>query len=400
MRVVHVLQDLSVHTGGPPVIVAEASEAMTRLGVPATIVATNSKYTPSTRIHAQVSPDDLPPAAHNVDVRLCATDPPRRIAYSRELIRVVDECVAEADVVHMHMLYFVPQWAAYRSAKRHGAALVISPHGGLDPYLRRHGRLRKEITGRLWLDKAFEYSTALHLGGEEEIPMVSDIAPHAPREVVPNGVRWKAYQGLPSGSQFRENHLDGFDGELVLFMGRLTEKKKVDLLIRAFALLVDEGSGARLVLAGPDHEGMGESLRALVADLGVTGRVVFPGTLTGDDKLSALNAADVWVLSSASESYSMAVIEALAAGLPCVLTPQIFLAPELAAEDAAVIVELNPRSVADGIDGLLRDPARRHRVGESARAFARHHDWSETAKQWVAMYDRAIELNEKRSART
>ena len=390
LRVLHVTQDLSARTGGPPVVITEACLALERRGVHNTVVATDAALMAKAASRERIKPQDLPPGAEVLDLRLCRLQTPRRFAFSRPLYQLLKEITPEYDVVHVHTLYLFPHLSAYRMARRHDVPYVVSPHSALDPYLRRQGRVKKAIAWRLWQGADVEGAAALHLFAEEEFRLVEDIAPAVPRAIVPNGVRWENYQDLPRASTFRDRYLPGYTGPIVMFLGRIAEKKGIEVLIEAFAQVLAQGIDARLVIAGPDNEGTGLMLHELVRRRAIQDRTSFVGMLRGDEKLAALAAANVWALSSRSEGFSMAVIEALAAGRACLLSPAIFLGSEAEREGAAIVCDPNPEAFSRGLVELLTNDKRRRQMAEAARAFARRYDWDVVSEEWERMYTRAI----------
>ena len=174
---------------------------------------------------------------------------------------------------------------------------------------------------------------------------------------------------------------------IVLTLGRISAKKGLDILIRAFAR--SEGareSRALLVIAGPDDENLTSALEFLAVDEGVGDSVIFTGMLRGADKLAALGAADVSALSSHTENFGVAVAEALAASRATVLSSAINIAPDAAAADAAVMVAPSVEPFASAITALLRDPERRRQMGARARSFSRRYDWDVVAPELAKMY--------------
>lgn len=386
MKVLHVVPGLASRTGGPAVSVVESSVALRLCGVEATIMTTDLADAPFSPSRRRIRASELPAGAESLDVRLFATRWPYRLRYAPTLLGELRRQASRFDVVHIHSLFLFPQFAAFREAVRQGVPYIVSPRGALDPYLRRRGRLRKAVTDALWQRRMLERASALHLTSREEARLTADVAPSVRRVVVPNGIRWADYQELPGRAEFRDRRLGGYDGPIVLNLGRISHKKGLDVLIRAFARVRGRVGECRLVIAGPDDEGLSPRLAALADDEGVGSQVTWTGMLHGRDKLAALAAADVWALSSHTENFGVAVVEALAAGLPTVVSPAVNIAPELAAAGAASVCPLEPGAFADGIAALLEDEARRAALGERARAFARRYDWSETAPLLSAMY--------------
>jgi glycosyltransferase involved in cell wall biosynthesis len=176
---------------------------------------------------------------------------------------------------------------------------------------------------------------------------------------------------------------------VVLFMGRLHERKGLQLLIPAFADAVKTAPDARLLIAGPD-EGMSSTLEAQVNQCNLAGRVIFTGMLTGDDRLAALAAADLFALPAVGEGFSMAVLEAMACGLPVLLTPGCNF-PEVVDAGAGLVVERQVPALRGALCTLLTGGERRASMGRSARALIQaRFTWSQVVTQLEDVYRAVI----------
>lgn len=391
MRVLQVVPSVASRTGGPATSVVESSLALRRCGVETAVFATDMAEPASAACHRRVSASDLPPGAEGLDIRIFPACRPYRLAFSPSLYRALEGEVSEYDVVHIHSLYLFPQFAAHRLATCHGVPYVVSPRGSLDPYLRRRGRLRKAAADLIWQRNLLGGAAFLHLTSEEEARLVDDVAPLVSRIVIPNGIRWSDYQDLPAPDQFRKRYLAGEDGPILMNLGRMSHKKGLDILVRAFSLVVAEVPQCWLVVVGPDDEGLTPHLRALAEREGVASRVVFTGILRGEDKLAALAAADIWALPSHTENFGNAVMEALAAGLAAVVSPAVNIAPDIDAAAAGVVCEQTPQAFASEIIGLLRNEDRRSGLGCKAREFAKRYDWAAVGPRLAEMYAQAAQ---------
>lgn len=386
MRVLQVVTSLASRTGGPAFDVVESSLALRQCGVQVTIFTTDMAETPAAKHHTRVLSSDMPAGIQELDVHTFPARWPYRIAFCPGLYRALGNEISNFDVVHIHSLFTFPQFAAYRQSKRHGVPYVLAPCGALDPYLRKHGRFRKAIVDVLWQRDMFKGAAAFHLRSAEEAQQIDDIAPAVPRAVVSNMIQCSKFLQLPSGREFRQRYLGGDGGPIVMNIGRLSYKKGLDILICAFAILSKNMPDCWLAIVGPDDEGLMSQLRALAEREGVASHVVFTGMLSGDDKLGAMAAADVWALSSHGENFGIVVAEAMAAGLPVIISPAVNIASEIMEAGAGVVCELTPEAFSAEITALLRDPSRRRDLGRKARQFVKRWDWGVVGPQMADMY--------------
>lgn len=376
---------VSSRAGGLIGFTADASESLIDAGHEVTIFSTNLGPVPSSGEFRKLTPDEMPAAADKLDIELFDVEHPRRLVHSPDLARRLNDVAGEFDLVHVHSLWLHPQYAGARAARRNDVPYVVSPHGALDPALRGRGRARKALTSTLWQNRMLREAGVLHITTEEEGELIADVAPNVPRRVVPNGI-WVDRLADPQadGERFRDRHLQGHSGKVILYFGRITFKKGIDILLRAFAQAAPEGT--RLAIVGPDDEGLGPQLEALATELGVASATVFTGPLYGRDRADALAAADVWALPSHTENFGIAVVEAMALGCACVVSPAVNLAPAISQAGAGVVAELDPQVFGSAMAELLADEPRRAAVSASAREFAQRYDWSRVAPQLAELY--------------
>ncbi len=387
LEIVNVLPIVSARAGGPPAFVGPLALELQRRGHRVLTLTTDLALPPGARGQRPAHAAEILPSMAAAGYSAFATRRPRRLLYSPALAAEAKAAVRAADVVHIHSLWLYPQYAAYRAAVHHHVPYVVSPHGALDPALAARGRLRKQATSALWQRRMFERATLIHVTTGAEAELIPDVAPNVPRAVVPLGVDLSEQTACPDPAAFRRNYLDGYQGLVVLFLGRLTFKKGIDLLIRAFTDARPE-IDCRLVVAGPDDERLAPSLHALAERGGVGGDVVFTGPLFGEARAAAFAAADVFALTSHTENFGVAVIEAVAAGCPALISSAVNLAPEMGAAGAAVVVELNEGSITAGLRRALGDPGLRDRLRVAGREFARRYELGAVAGELERMYER------------
>jgi glycosyltransferase involved in cell wall biosynthesis len=311
------------------------------------------------------------------------------LAFSPALYRAACELAASSDLVHLHSLWHFPQYAGYRAASRARTPYIVSPHGALDPYLRRRGRVRKGLSTWLYQERLLREASLIHVTTDAEADLIADVATEVPRSIVPCGLYVQEFRELPAREVFRRRYLHGYGGPVILFLGRITYKKGVERLLRAFAHVRRQGE-CRLVVVGPDDEGLRPGLERLALELKVAQDVHFLGPLYGEERRAALATADVWALCSYTENFGIAVIEAMAAGCAVCISPGVNVSADVTGAEAGVVAGLEPEEFGAALAQLLADDARRLRLGSAARRFADRYDWSAVTPRLLDMYRRAV----------
>jgi glycosyltransferase involved in cell wall biosynthesis len=182
----------------------------------------------------------------------------------------------------------------------------------------------------------------------------------------------------------------------IVFLGRINWKKGLDLLIPAMA----HTPGARLIVAGNDEECYQLKLESLARECGVSSRVSFIGPVHNEAKWQLLRSADVFALTSYSENFGNAVLEAMACGVPVVVTAGVGLASTVAAHDAGRVVEGTPAAIGEAIRNLLHDREARRRLGANGRRIvAERFSWEGVAREMSHLYAELV-LSDTSKARS
>lgn len=303
---------------------------------------------------------------------------PRTVTF--ELGRFLEREVDRFDLVHIHGLWRYPQWVAARAAKRSGIPYIVSPHGMCEPFEMAHKGWRKSLLWNLVERHNLGRAAALHAITEAERGYCENLT-RTPVWVIPNGVV------LPSEVPREiEVHLPlklPATDPVLLFLGRLHPKKGLDLLLQALTQIKD----AQLVLAGPDPVGYRATLLEQVHRHHLQERVHFPGMVTGLAKQALLARADAFVLPSYSEGFSMAVLEALAAAKPVVITQRCYF-DRVAEAGCGWVVEPTVADLTQALKALLHlAPEERTKMGLRGRSLVEsEYTWSAVAHQMHELY--------------
>lgn len=376
MRVLHVISTVDARMGGPSLALGGLAAAQMRAGMGVEVMAT-FRDGEDDSVESQLK------AAGVSVVRAGPVGGP--IWRHPDIWPRVSECVARADVVHIHALWEEVQHAAARVCQRTGKPYIIRPCGMLDPWSLRQGKWKKRICMAWRLRRNLNRAAGLHFTTAIERDLTAGLNLKAPAIVEPNGVDLAEYADLPARGEWRAKHPSLGDRPVVMFMSRLHPKKGLELLVPAFAMIAQKD--AALVIAGPDSDGHGDQIRALAAKLGVADRVLFTGMLKGREKLSALVDADLFVLASHQENFGNVVAEAMAAGTAVVVSDQVNLWLEVVESGAGAVVKMDVGDIAAKIESWLGNESARRAAGANGRAFAmKHFDWDQIARRWGDRY--------------
>ena len=347
--------------GGPLQVAHSLAKAMVQRGHVVTVCATNLT---DHMADLQVSLDQ-PVDVDGVTVFYEAVPRLRKWGYSPALRHRVKTLMAEADFVLVHNHFQYAGWISAAQSRRLGKPYIVFPHASLKRQsIRSSSGFAKRLY--LWLLERKNYQCAEHVAfnAEEEL---GDSLFAENGIVVPNGVDPRDFEVLPSRGAFRSRHPEIGDKLILLFLGRIDiTQKALDVMLEAFAKRVRAGSDAVLVLAGPSEGGDLARLQSMVAKFGLCKRVLFTGLVLGNEKLELLRDADVFLMPSRYEGLSIALLEAMASGLPIVLSDRCGLHREIERKNCGLVVRPTAESVAAAMANM-EDKAARSTYGKNSR---------------------------------
>ena len=249
-------------------------------------------------------------------------------------------------------------------------------------------RHKKRLYGRLVGDALFEGAAAIVATSETERRELIEGGVNADKIVLRrNGLDLGEFQTLPARGAFRAQHGLSEKEPLVLFLGRWSFIKGLDLLVQAFSRIERE---ARLIIAGPDDEdGCARRIRGLIVELQLGERVILTGPIYYGEKLRAFVDADVFVLPSRYESFGNAAAESVACGTPVLVTDRCGIAPLVDAR-AGLVVACELEGLIEGMNRLLVDSSLRTRLQKGCADVARNLSWDEPVGVMETLYSSIV----------
>jgi glycosyltransferase involved in cell wall biosynthesis len=275
------------------------------------------------------------------------------------------------DLLHIHALFSFTSTAAAFAAYHSETPYIVRPLGVLNSWgIKNRRRALKAISFRIFEDRILRHAAAMHYTSRAEFREAQKAGATATPHVIPLGINAEPFLNLPGPEVFHTLAPQSAGREVVLFLSRLDPKKGLDLLLPAFAKVHAKRPSALLVIAGSGEIHFVANLKKIAAAFGISEHIVWAGHLAGTAKLSALRAASLFVLPSYSENFGIALVEALAAGLPCVTTRGVAIHETIQQSEAGMVVDSDPEAIATAVLALLADRNSRENLSKRARALA------------------------------
>ncbi len=361
MHVVLVTHYSPPHPGGVQFVVSQLWERLASRGHSTTMVTCDTGI--PTGVHREGTKTRIGVPAVNVLEKYSIPYP---IFDPISLIRTLKDVLASADAIHVHGMLFMSSVVAARMGRRLHLPVILTEHVGRVPF--RHPvfngaqRVAFETIGRVCCRQA-DAITVLNGRVEREIRKL--VNSRITIAKVPNGVDAKLFH--PPSREMRESlrRKWGFNRFTALFVGRFVHKKGLSLLLEAKTKDFD------LILCGDDRNG--ESVRTL-------------GRLDQGTLAEVYRAADLLVLPSEGEGFPLVVQEAMASGLPVIVTDN----PEnreYLDDTVARFVPRDATAIRDAILLFVREPGLRERMGIAARRWAvERFDWERCVDRYLELY--------------
>lgn len=387
MKILHVIGSIAPRDGGPSSTVIHLCCEFAKLGHGVSIFTTNADGKQNLDV-----PLDRPVYTDGVKIRYFPVQWPRWYKFSLPLLKALRDEIPKSDLVHIHLLYLFHTLIAAYYCRKYQVPYVIIPQGVLDPYIRKRHSFRKCAYNFFLEKRNLNGAAAIQYTTEEERNLAASLRIKADSVVVPLGVGLTEYATLPPYGTFRKKHPELEDKKIILFLSRINFKKGLDILVRAMGKIIRGRDDVYLVLAGPDNEGYGAKVKRWLEEEVALQHSLFTGMLLGKDKLAALRDSDLFVLPSHSENFGIAVVEAMACGLPVVISNKVNIWREVAEAGAGIITNCDSHQVAEAILKLLDDRNSREEMGKRGkRLVEKKYTWPKIARQMIEVYKQILE---------
>jgi glycosyltransferase involved in cell wall biosynthesis len=365
LRILHVAATLKPSYGGPATATPQMCFALAELGHSVTLICS----------------DEAPvgagmPTHPRLTYEFCPRLPPHRWAFSWLLSRRLLALISAADIVEIHSLYYFSTWRAASLCRRMGTPYVVRPHGALNAYHRARRRWKKRPYEALIDFPALRSASAVLCDSELERQAVALLSVNGRLEVVPVGV------DVPPADRPEPATLP----LVVLYLGRVTAKKRVDILLRGVALAIAAGAHLRLSIVGSIDPDLDKPLKDLTRRLGLSTVSTFYGLVEDSAKSDHLKNSHVFVLISDDESFALAALEAMANGLATILSTRVGISAWASIAGACLTAD-DADQLSVLLTTLARDLSLCDSMGIAARALVmREFSWPARAQEMAHLY--------------
>lgn len=315
-----------------------------------------------------------------------------QFGFSRRFSCEFRSMLREHDIVHVHSQWNWPTYWAACVARKERIPVVFRPAGALDRFDVRKHALMKRVLGPLLLRRLFQPPNMFHCTARREVEELVDYGGAAEREVLHLPV--PAVPGVDGSARAKARADCGIplDAPVVLFMSRLNYKKGLELLLPALAAAKRRIPSLHFVLAGTGERELEVLVDRLVADYGMVTWTHRVGFVAGARKSAMLAACDVFALPSQNENFGVSVVEALSAGIPVLVSPEVYLVNEIGPSAAVAVSERSIPAIARELERLigLTQRERETIAGEARRIWAAHFAPELLRPRYIDFYQRAI----------
>lgn len=382
LKVLHVIPSVAPCRGGPSKAVLEMVAALRNNGVEAEIATTNDDGIGLLDVELNKKVD-----FGNVPVRFFGRYSPninaaREFAYSRDFKCWIKQHIHDYDLVHVHAVFSFCCSYTMALARKTKTPYIVRPIGQLQKWSLAQTAIKKRIYLKLIERKNIESASAIQFTATSEkleAEQLFTINSH----VIPLGI--KPTQPSTWSKQQLFDRLKTNDSKLnILYISRLHEKKGLEMLMLAFR---DLDIDARLWIAGDGENTYRQYLSQYAHQLGISERCCFIGHVDGEYKNALLQHADLFALTSYSENFGIAVLEAMSAGLAPLITRGVALSEIVEDNALGFVCEPDENEIRDKLVFALKNKETLKKTGQLAATYTHaSYSWEEISARIKRLY--------------
>jgi glycosyltransferase involved in cell wall biosynthesis len=386
MKILQIVPSISLVYGGPSQMVLGLSAALAKLGQDVTIITTDSNG--DTGQNPLDVPLEVPVAQNGYQIYYFRCSPFRRYKFSLSLFAWLANNAKNYDIAHIHALFSPVSSISASIARSRQLPYILRPLGTLDPADLRKKRQLKQIYATFLEKPNLAAAAGVHFTSQQECQISERFRIKTNDIVIPLGIDFFD-KPEDQGADFNIPQ----DKPIILYMSRLDPKKGLDLLLPSLETLLQRGLDFHFVLAGgnPQDREYENRIKNQIETSVLAKNTTITGFVTGKVKNSLLARADLFVLPSYYENFGIAVAEAMAAGIPVVISDRVDLHPAVQEAAAGWITPCNREELTNTLETALTHPEIRQQRGKNARDLVlTKYSWDAIAEQMLNAYKNLV----------
>lgn len=345
MKVLHLIADISRKSGGPAKSIFFIADYLFEKKIDVEIATTD--YNITINEINNIKNNKLYP------IHFFKCDYPKAWKRSKGLKEFLNKNISSFDVIHMHSMYLYHNYIGYIYAKKLDIPIIIRPHGTLDPVIQNKLNFSRFIMKILFQNKLNKHAKLFHFTSEIEkkICVSRDIKNKS--VIIPTPLNLENY----FNKKFTKNITLANDLEkktrnkfTFIFYGRLNYKKGIKLLLFSFKKVLSENKNLVLLFVGPD-EGEKKYINKFINENNLHNEIFIYGIQK--NPYDFFNVSDYFVLPSESENFGLAVFEALAFGLPVIVSNKVSIHADITKYKIGFVCENNSLSLSKSMKSAL-----------------------------------------------
>lgn len=361
MKILHIVEDFSIKSGGLRTVIKNLDFHLKKLGHSSFIIASDEEKNDNIFVVKSTN----------------------KWLYSKEWRKKISKIIDEhkIELIHIHGAWLYPQYLGAKIAFQNKIPMVLSLHGMFQPWLWKKGTLKKKLYFHLLSKNHFSKAAIIHTITAQETKTIKEFFNRNEVIEIPNLITIN-----------KVSEQNNISNKMIVYLGRLNKTKGIDILIKAFSRIEDQH--IKLVIAGGFNTYKSE-LEALVDSLGIKEKVEFLGEVKGKEKIKLIQTA--WVMASPtySEVIGMVNLEAASLKTPMITTYNTGLNKKWSINGGRLISPNVEELEAALIESLNWSLEERVTQGELLYKFVKTaYSWENRLKDWESLYEKAI-VNEK-----
>lgn len=375
MRILHVIPYMHPKYGGPPQALKSMVDIAIHGGHDVKVYSTSAGYVGSGewgRVDHQFYQKDI--------YHLFRPSFPCSWFYSKDLLRQLLTNTSKIDLMHLHVPFTAPFHMAAKFAIRRGVPFIATLHGLLDRWSMNQKSWKKWPYYYSFEKQHLSSANALHVTSSLEELDVRRLCLDVPIKNIPLSVIGsndliKVYKDISTIS--------------LLFVGRLHPVKSIPVILKAIKILSKSDVNIILNLAGSGSIAYERFIRDQIRSYQIEDKVIIHGHVGLEKKQSLYKECNIFLMPSLHENFGLAAAEAMASGLPVILSDQVGLAPDVKKWGGGIVIPANDaNALAQAIVRLSRDLERMGRAAKELIDTQFSHNIFST--DLLAMYHKAL----------